>query len=167
MTLRRIFYFLFLATGIAAAQQAANSQNTQDVVCTFADGKGMRVQYDDSENAEKHSLKFQKPWTPAEKPLLLFLDTDVQVGSTTVPLGAYGMYVIPGKSQWTLVISKDVNGAAKPNSSQDVARTTMDTGELQQGEPHATIYLAHIAPKQCNVRIVYGKTMAWGEIHEK
>jgi hypothetical protein len=162
MIFRRITSFLLLATGIAIAQQ-----NTQDVVCTFADGKGLRVQYDASDNASKHSLKSQKPWTPAEKPFLLFLDTNIQVGTTTIPLGAYGMYVIPGKSQWTLVITKDVSDGAKPNPSQDVARTTMDTGELQQGEANATIYLAHIAPQQCNVRIVYGKTMAWGEIHEK
>ena len=150
----------------AFAQQPSSSK-TSDVTCSFADGKGMRIQYDRSEKPKSRGLPVGKAWSPAGKTLSLFLDTNVSIGNTIVPLGAYSLFVIPGKSDWELVVNKDVSAGATRNASQDLARTVMQTGELQDGEKVATIYLAHIAPTQCNVRIVYGKTMAWGEIHEK
>ncbi len=127
----------------------------------------MRVQYDHSEKASKRGLPLGKAWSPAGKPFLLFLDTGITVGSTTVPLGAYRLFVIPGKTDWSLVVNKDVNANAKRDESQDLAHETMQTGELGQAYDFATVYLAHIAPTQCNIRITYGKTMAWGEMHEK
>lgn len=152
---------------LAASAFAQTSSKTSDVTCSFADGHGMRIEYDRSEKAKPQGLPIGKPWSPARKPMSLFLDTNVSIGNTTVPLGAYSLFVIPGKSDWELVVNKDVSAGATRSASQDFARTIMQTGELQHGEDVATIYLAHIAPNQCNVRIVYGKTMAWGEIHEK
>lgn len=152
-----------LTVGMAAAQES----NTRDITCVFADGKGIRVQYDHSEKTDKRGLPTGKAWTPAGKPMLLFLDTDITVGGTSIPLGAYGLYVVPGKADWTLVVSKDTAGGAKRDTSKDLAKTSMPTGELSGGESIATIYLAHVSDKECNVRVVYGKTMAWGEIHEK
>lgn len=151
---------LLIFVGTVSAQQS--SSNTRDVTCTFADGKGVRVQYDYSEKT-KRPLPAGKTWTPAGKPLLLFLDTPVEIGKSTIPLGAYDMVVVPGKADWTLKVDK----AAKTSSSQVLAQTTMPTGQLNGGEDTATVYMAHIGPQQCNIRIVYGKTMAWGEMHEK
>lgn len=156
-----------LTVGLAAAQESAGSSNTRDVTCIFADGKGIRVQYDRSEKSDKRGLPTGKAWTPAGKPMLLFLDTDITVGGTPIPLGAYGLYVIPGRTDWTLVVSKDTTGGSKRDTSKDLAKTTMPTGELSGGETVATIFLAHVSDKECNIRVVYGKIMAWGEIHEK
>lgn len=156
----------WILSSSAFAQQPVSSQPT-DITCTFADGKGLRVQYDRSEKPKSHGLPIGKAWSPAGKPLSLFLDTSVSIGNTALPMGAYSLFVIPGKSDWELVVNKDVGAGATRNASQDLAKTAMQTGELQHGEDVATIFLAHIGPNQCNVRIVYGKTMAWGEIHEK
>lgn len=156
---------LTAASSFLAAQQSGSP--TRDVTCTFADGKGMRIQYNPTEKASKSGLPEGKPWSPAEKPFSLFLDTPVTVGGSTVPIGAYSLFVIPGKADWTLVVNKDVGVGKKRKEADDIAKTKMQTGELGQGETNATVYLAHISPTQCNVRIVYGKTMAWGEIHEQ
>lgn len=158
---------VFFLGGAAVAQDTAPSPTLTDVSCTFADGHGVRVQYDRSEKVTKRGLSIGKGWTPAGKPMLLFLDTGVSIGNSSIPLGAYGMYVVPGKTTWTLAVSKDTKVGSKSDPSQDIARESMQTGELDNGEDIATIYLAHVGPKQCNVRIVYGKTMAWGEIHEQ
>jgi hypothetical protein len=166
----RIMAFILVAfsfVAIAAAQESSNSSNTRDITCTFADGRGMRVQYDHSEKTDKRGLPVGKAWTPAGKPMLLFLDTAITVGGTPIPLGAYALYVIPGRADWTLVVSTDTSGGAKRDTSKDIAKTNMPTGELSGGENIATIYLAHISDKECNIRVTYGKTMAWGEIHEK
>ena len=166
--MRRIAIILvaFAFVSIAAAQEGSDS-NTRDVTCSFADGKGMRVQYDHSEKANKSGLPNGKAWTPAGKPMLLFLDTAITVGGTPIPLGAYALYVIPSKADWTLVVSNDTSGGAKRDASKDIAKTSMPTGELSGGETVATIFLAHVSDKECNIRVVYGKTMAWGEIHEQ
>jgi hypothetical protein len=126
----------------------------------------MRLQYNGGEKSSSRGLPVGKAWTPNHKPMVLFLDTAITVGGTPVPLGAYTLFVIPGKADWTLVVNSDVN-ATKYDPSKDIAHTTMPTGQLGSPEATATIYLAHIAPTQCNVRVVYGKTMAWGETHEK
>ena len=146
------------------AQQA---ENLRDVTCSFGDGKGVRVQYDHSEKARKNGPPLNEAWSPANHPMVLFLDTDIVVGGAPVPLGAYRLYVIPGKTNWELAVNKGVGNNAKRDASQDIAKTAMQTGQLEGGEEVATIYLAQIGAKQCNVRVVYGKTMAWGEIHEK
>ncbi len=157
--------FLLLA-GVAGAQSSGDPSPT-DVTCTFASGKGMRIDYVHAGKASRNGPPLGKPWTPDNKPFVIFLDSDVTIGNATVPVGAYSLFVIPNKTAWTLVVNKDVNAHDKRNEALDIAKTSMQTGELQGGEDVATIYLAHIAPNQCNVRIVYGKTMAWGEIHEK
>lgn len=156
-----------LVTGFAVAQQNSNTPTPTDVTCSFADGKGLRIDYVHSGKVSKNGPPSGKAWTPDNKPFVLFLDSDVTIGNATVPVGAYSLFVVPNRATWTLVVNKDVNAHDKRDESKDIAKTSMETGELNGGEEVATVYLAHIAPSQCNVRIVYGKTMAWGEIHEK
>ena len=166
MRFAALFCLALLVTGIAKAQGGADSANLREVTCAFGDGTGIRIQYDRSEKS-KNSLPNGKAWTPNGKPMLLFLDTAITVGGTPIPLGAYGLYVIPSRNDWALVVSKDTSGGAKRDTSQDLAKTTMPIGELSGGETTATIFLAHVSDKQCNIRVVYGKTMAEGEMHEK
>ena len=128
----------------------------------------MRIEYDRSEKAKSQGLADREAVVASrENRCPYFLIPTFRSAKQPCRLGAYSLFVIPGKSDWELVVNKDVSAGATRNASQDLARTAMQTGQLQDGEKVATIYLAHIAPTQCNVRIVYGKTMAWGEIHEK
>jgi hypothetical protein len=97
--------------------------------------------------------------------MYLFTTTDVKVGETLVPTGAYSMFVIPEKHQWTLVVNKDVNDK-KYDPQQDLARAPMELGMLDEGQKQVDVVLGHMAPKQCNMRIYYGKTGAWAEFKE-
>jgi hypothetical protein len=49
---------------------------------------------------------------------------DVKVGDTAVPAGTYGFFVLPGKSTWTLILSKQANqfGAFSYKEDQDLLR---------------------------------------------
>jgi hypothetical protein len=51
---------------------------------------------------------------------------DVKVGDTAVPAGTYAFFVIPGKSTWTLILSKEPNqpGAFAYKQEQDLLRYT-------------------------------------------
>lgn len=150
---------LLLAAVTSPTAVAQESSST----CMFESGKGVRVQYTPSKN----KLQNGKVWTPGDSPFVLFTDTPVSVGDTQLPIGAYGLYVIPGKQKWTLIVNKDGKGAAEYNKSQDAAQTTMDFGELSHAVEQTKVVLGRLKPGQCTIQIYAGNKMAWGEIYEK
>jgi hypothetical protein len=146
---------------IPAVAQQADSTAT----CTFQDGKQMSIQYDNSATVKNANLSSGKMWTPGDKPMVLFTQTDLTIANTQIPVGAYSVYLIPGNDRWTLVINKNVKpGEYKPQ--QDLVRAPMDVAKISQTQPFSMVF-AHMAPKQCNIRIYEGKTGTWAEFHEK
>jgi len=145
----------------AFSQQPASST----AACTFADGKQLSVQYEKSASVQKVDLAEGKLWMPGAKPMVLFTQADLDVGTSQIPVGAYSLYLIPGKGHWTLVINKNVN-KGEYDQQQDLLRLPMDVGQLSSPEQFS-LFFAHMAPKQCNLRIYDNKTGAWAEFHEK
>jgi hypothetical protein len=90
--------------------------------------------------------------------MLLFTQTGLRIGGAQIPAGAFSLFVIPGHDDWTLVVNRNVPEGSEYDEAQDLARTPMKTGEL---------YFAHVAPRQCNLRLYYGKTGAWAELQEQ
>ncbi len=62
--------------------------------------------------------------TGANEAAELTLYKDMMLGSTKVPAGTYTFYVIPGDTEWTAIISKDLNvwGSYFYKKENDVAR---------------------------------------------
>ncbi|MFH6769977.1 DUF2911 domain-containing protein [Gaetbulibacter aquiaggeris] len=76
-----------------------------------------------------------KVWrTGANEAAELTLYTDMKLGDTNVKAGTYTFYVIPGDTEWTAIISKDLNvwGSYFYNEANDVARLSVP---VQSGEP--------------------------------
>jgi len=72
-------------------------------------------------------VPFDKPWrTGANTPTKVKTSAPVKFGDKEVPAGEYVLYTIPGKDQWTLVLSKNLKAQAltdhKPED--EVARVT-------------------------------------------
>jgi hypothetical protein len=70
-------------------------------------------------------VPYDQPWrTGANEATQFTTSTDIQVGGTTVPAGTYAVVTIPGKDQWTMVISrqKELWGAFGYKPEEDVAR---------------------------------------------
>ena len=66
-----------------------------------------------------------KVWrTGANEAAELTLYSDMMVGGAKVPAGTYTFYVIPGETEWTAIISKDLNvwGSYFYDEANDVAR---------------------------------------------
>lgn len=146
----------------AVAQQNAPESTT---VCTFQDGKEISIQYDNTAAVKKANLSFGKLWTPGEKPMVLFTQADLTIDNSQIPVGAYSLYLIPGKGHWMLVVNKNVK-PGEYNAQQDLVRVPMDEGQISQAQPFSMVF-AHMAPKQCNLRIYDGKTGTWTEFDEK
>jgi hypothetical protein len=56
----------------------------------------------------------------------------VVIGTTKVPAGSYGLFAIPNKDNWTIIISKDTDhwGAYTYDESKDVVRVTVPVKSL-------------------------------------
>jgi hypothetical protein len=155
---------LVIAGRTATAQQADNSQ--ESAVCTFDDGRQMSVRYTPA-GTGRNEISFGKVWMPGGSALTLFTETDVTLNGKTLPVGAYTVYLIPGKKTWTAVVSRNTAVTAKYDEKDDLARASMETGELGQAEPTLKVFFGHTGPKTCEFNVDYGKTRAWVEFKER
>lgn len=147
---------------IAGAQGPAPGQ--QESACTFEDGGQVSVRYEAVAARGEHPPG-GKAWSPGETPALLFTSTSLDAGGTRIPAGAYSLFFIPNKNDWTLVVNKDVRDA-KYEEQQNLARVNMDLGMVEQPGKNVSLAFGHVAPKQCNLRLYYGKTGAWATFRE-
>lgn len=161
-----VVLLLGFLTGTVAAQEKPSSPKTTTATCTFQDGKEISVRY---ERAAYDKKKFadDTPYSPGNSQLLLFTQTGTSLGTTEIPTGAYSMYVIPGKKEWTLVVSRNITAGSPYDQQQDVVRAPAQIGHLSDPVEHFKIAFAHVAPKQCNMRMNFGKTGSWVEFKEK
>lgn len=162
----RIVLSLAVLYGLAnvglAQQTSANSQTTS---CAFQDGMQLSVRYN-SQAPKNNRIPEGKIWSPGDKPMLLFTQVGIVIGNSEIPTGAYSMYLLPQRSDWTLVLNKDVTDGSKYDEQKDLLRIPMEVGQLSEPQPF-TVVFAHVSPKQCNLRIYSGKTGTWAEFKEK
>ncbi len=157
-----IFYFLVMLFLCSIAFTQDGPQNSM-ASCTYADGNSLTVRYNDANPGKKRELQNGKVWSPGDVPMLLFSETPVTVSGVELAVGAYSMYVIPDKGKWTLIISKNITPGAAYDEKQDLARTTMQVGQLPSAIDQPHVSFAHISPKVCSLRVDFAKTGAWAD----
>jgi len=72
-------------------------------------------------------VPFDKVWrTGANSATKITFSTAVKLNGTAVPAGTYELFTIPGKSEWTVIIHKDMSqwGAYAYDAKNDIARIT-------------------------------------------
>jgi hypothetical protein len=152
----------FLLTPLLAAQSgnATNSTTT----CNLEDGRQVYVRYN-AIPAKSEKVANGKPWAPGGSPMTLFTEAQLTLGSSTIPLGAYTLYPIPGKN-WTLVVNKNVTPGAAYDEKQDIARTQMETAQVDQPSDTLEVAFAHVGAR-CTLRIYVGKTASFADFTAK
>ena len=95
----------------------------------------------------------------------LFAETALTLSSSVIPAGAYSLYVIPKKQDWTLVVNRSTGN--KYDEKQDLLRASMQIGQIDNPVQRFQVAIAHIGPKQCNLRLYYEKAGAWAEFREE
>jgi len=146
------------------AQQAPAMSTTS---CSFQDGKQISVRYESQTNGDKKAMAIGRLWTPGGQPMWLFTQAALSVDASEVPIGAYSMYIIPDKDNWILIVNKNVTAHSNYNEHEDLARVKMPLGQLSEPQKNLDVMFGHVAPKQCNMRIYYGKAGGWAEFKEK
>jgi hypothetical protein len=139
--------------------------------CNFDQEKQLMVQYQHVPINLKKPINIQVPfgkvWAPGGKPMTLFTNTPVQIGSKELAVGAYTLFVIPNSKQWTLIVSKSTDTSGAYDQGQDLVRVPMDAGELPSPEADLTVSFGHVAPRQCNIRIDLDKYGHFAEFHQR
>ncbi len=98
--------------------------------------------------------------TGANSATVLNFGDDVIIGGTAVPAGKYGLLSIPGKKQWTLIISKqtDVTNPSAYDQTKDVVRIPVDVKKNSKVETF-TIQFANVAASTMDLQILWDKSM--------
>lgn len=155
----RTFTSLLVLTLAISAR--AFSQDTQTTYCDFADGNQVSIQYSPT---VKEQPRNGRVWSPG---ITLYVQTPLTLGGAQIGLGAYSVHLIPDRKNWTLIVNKGVAAGSAYNAAEDVARGPMDIGEIPEPTKALQLSFAHMAPKQCSVRVYYQKTGAFADFMEK
>ncbi len=150
-----------LSVNITTAQQPLADSDSSTTYCDFADGNQVTVQYSRAANRDG-DLRDGRVWQPAGAPMILYVQTPLSFGGSQIPVGAYSLYVIPARKQWTLIVNKNVSPGSKYDQKDDMARASMEVGEVGDPVKPAQVSFAHTSPKGCSLQIYYGKAGAFG-----
>jgi Protein of unknown function (DUF2911) len=159
--------FVLIAQTFLAAQQSDSNDPTVSASCDFADGKEITMQYNSSVMSANDQPHNGKVWLPGGSPMTLFTQVPITLNHQDLAVGAYSVYVIPNKKEWTLIVSRNVTNPKTYDEKQDLVRAPMEIGTVDSPPKQLHLSFAHIAPKQCSVRLYYETTGAFVEFNEK
>jgi len=78
-------------------------------------------------------VPYKKVWrTGANATTSILFTGDVKIGDKKVPQGKYGLYTIPGETEWTIIINKAIKwGADDYKEADDVVRVTVPVSKTE------------------------------------
>ena len=157
-------------TGTLLAQRVQQLNKTRpspdDIVSATVGGTKVTVEYSRPSKKGREIfgglVPFDKTWrTGANEVTLLTVEGDFMVGKVHVPKGSYGLYTIPGKTGWTLALSKTVQGMGMEwDQAQDIGRTPMKVGKTASPVEQLTISITPAGGKQGVLKIAWDTTEA-------
>jgi hypothetical protein len=156
---------VLVANATFAQQKPDADANTATAFCDFDDNQELSMRYPGA--IGKDEAHNGKVWLPGGKPLTLFVGASITLNNTPIPVGAYSVYIIPNRKEWTLIVNKNVTPGAAYDQAQDVARGPMELGEVDSPPGQLQVSFAHVGPKQCTIRLYYGKVGAFTDFVEK
>jgi len=144
------------------AQTGSTSATT---TCNLDDGRQVYVRYN-AVPTNKEKISNGKPWMPGGTPMTLFTEAQLTLGNSQIPIGAYTLYPIPARGNWTLVVNKNVTPGAAYDEKQDIARSPMETAQVEQPSDTLEVAFAHVGAR-CTLRIYIGKSASFADFTAK
>ena len=151
---RAVLISFFLAPFLAA--QSGNQSST---TCNLDDGRQVYIRYTPV-SAKQERPSNGKPWAPGGTAMTLFTETQLSLGSSMIPIGAYTIYPIPARGNWSIVVNKNVTAGSGYDEKQDVARAQMETAQVESATDQLEVAFAHVGAR-CSLRVYIGKTASF------
>lgn len=153
--------FLVIFAAVCQAQESGSSTAS----CTLDDGRQLYVQYNPVTTKADRAPN-GKPWAPGGEPMTLFTEAPLSFGNSSIAIGAYTIYPIPGRDKWALVVNKNVAAHSAYDEKQDIARATIETDQVPQAADTLQLAFAHSGSK-CTLRIYFGKAASFADFIAK
>ena len=157
---RAVLISILLAPFLAA--QSGGNQST--TTCNLEDGRQVYIRYIPVPAKEK--ISNGKPWAPGGSPMTLFTEAQLSLGTSTIPVGAYTVYPIPARGNWSIAVNKNVTPGAAYDEKQDVARAQMETAQVESASEQLEVAFAHVG-NRCSLRVYIGKTASFVDFNAK
>jgi len=106
-------------------------------------------------------VPFGKVWrTGANGPTTITFGDEVIIGGTKIPAGKYGLLTIPGATDWTIIITKqlDVNNPALYKASNDIAHVSAPVKKTANTVETFTITIDDVKQNTCALNIKWENT---------
>ncbi len=103
-------------------------------------------------------VPFGQVWrTGANSATTLTFGDEVTIGGKKIPAGKYGLLTIPGASEWTIIITRqlDVTSPSAYKQDQDVVRTTARVNQLPFSVESMMIIFNNIRPSSMDLQILW------------
>ncbi|HVX48555.1 MAG TPA: DUF2911 domain-containing protein [Chitinophagaceae bacterium] len=107
-------------------------------------------------------VPFGKVWrTGANGPTIITFGDEVIIGGTKIPAGKYGLVTIPGVSEWTIIITKqlDINNPALYKAENDVVQVKVPVHKLPLPVETFSIAIDDVKQNSCAISLWWEKTM--------
>lgn len=167
-----VFTVVLVAATLVMADDAKSQAAEQVASCDMENGNQIAIRYLPVTAKGKseefgNSIRYGTVWAPNNNAMVMFASGPASVENKDIGAGAYTLYLIPNKNDWTLVVSKETDTKAKYDSSKDVARVPMDLGDLPSPHPTFEVSLGKTGPNRCSLRVYWQKKGAFATIDGK
>lgn len=137
---------------------SAQSANQSTTTCNLDDGRQVYIRY--TAVSAKEKIQNGKPWAPGGTAMTLFTEAQLTLGTSMIPIGAYSVYPIPAKGNWSIAVNKNVTAGAAYDQNQDVARSVMETAQIETPSETLEVAFAHVG-NRCTLRIYINKSASF------
>lgn len=98
--------------------------------------------------------------TGANQATVIKFSDDVTIEGNKIPAGEYGLFSIPGKDEWTIIINKTAKqwGAYEYKQADDVARFTVKPSVVKDLVETFTMQFANVKPATCDLTFMWEHT---------
>ncbi len=107
-------------------------------------------------------VPYDKVWrTGANNGTTINFSDSVTIGGKTVKAGKYGLLSIPGKNEWTLIITKDldITSPAAYKAENDVVRVNVKPATLANNVETFTMQFNNLTNSSVDLQLMWEKTM--------
>lgn len=98
--------------------------------------------------------------------MTLFTEAQLSLGSSLIPIGAYTVFPIPAKGNWSIAVNKNVTPGAAYDENQNIARAQMETAQVETPSDTLEVAFAHVGAR-CTLRIYIGKSASFVDFNAK
>jgi len=158
---RAVLITLLLAPCLNAQSGATQSTTS----CNLDDGRQVYIRYIPVA-LKQQKVQNGKPLEPGGSAMTLFTEMPLSLGSSTIPIGAYTIYPIPAKGNWTVAVNKNVTSGSAYDEKQDIARAPMETAQVETPSDTLEVAFAHVG-NRCTLRVYLGKSASFVDFNAK